>query len=780
MWVIGGRRANQAARLAALLCAAGPLLVAAIVSPSAQQPTQDAALLADLSGKVQPLFSKYCFSCHSGDSAAAGLNLAGISSLEQVRKEPARWRKLREYVATGHMPPNGSRAPTQAERKAVTDWVDAALGGRRKAGDPGRVTVRRLNRSQYNNTVRDLLYLKATPAEGFPSDDVGYGFDDVGDVLTISPLLMEKYVDAAERLAELAIVLPQGKAVRFEASEFGVVAGTAQTEDGDRNFYTNAFWGATYTFPAQGDYVLRVKAYGQQAGPEPCKMTFRVDGRPVQTVEVAAVQAAPGTYQVPFNTVAGARKVEVGFVNDYYNPGASDPAQRDRNLVVQYLEIAGPIGEQGVQPASHTKLITVYPGQLDHVSAARVVIGDFARRAYRRPVAQEELDKLVALYQMVRSMGDPYERGIQVAVTAVLASPSFIFLTETDAKPAPGGQEALGDYAIASRLSYFLWSSMPDQALFDLAAQGVLTNPKVLEAQVDRMLKDPKARALADDFAGQWLNLRLLETLTPDPGTFADWSDQLKADMVTETKAFFNHVVDTDASIVDFLDGRYTFLNERLAKHYGIAGVTGDKFVLYAFKDPLRGGLITQGSMLTVTSNPNRTSPVKRGKWILDNLLGGTPPPPPPNVGVLPEDVQAMDTASLRDRMERHRRDPNCAACHAQMDPMGFSLENFDGVGRWRTTDGKWKIDDTGKLPDGTKFQGAEGLRKLLVSRKKDFAKVLGSKLLTYALGRGLEAADDPTVERIAQRAVKNGYRFSEVIKGVVTSDAFRKRLAEQ
>jgi hypothetical protein len=294
------------------------------------------------------------------------------------------------------------------------------------------------------------------------------------------------------------------------------------------------------------------------------------------------------------------------------------------------------------------------------------------------------------------------------------------------------------------------------------------------------MLKSPKAKALADDFAAQWLNLRLLETMTPDSKVFAGWTDQIRQDMVTETKTYFLDVVANDRSIVNFLDSDYTFVSERLARHYGLSAVTGDQFRRVPLTDGKRGGLVTQGSALTVTSNPNRTSPVKRGKWILDNILGGTPPPPPPDVGVIEDSAKAMETASLRERMVQHRRDPACAGCHAQMDPLGFALENFDGVGRWRDKDGKWDIDDSGVLPDGTKFAGADGLRKLLLKRKDDFAEVLSSKLLTYALGRGLEVADRPTVQRIGERAVKNGYRFSEVIKGVVVSDAFRKRLAEK
>ncbi len=766
-------------RASGLAFAGGLVWFAATASPGAPQDPNDAKLQSEFTSVVKPLLTKYCASCHGGSAPTGGFNLAGVSALAQVRAEPARWKRLREYVATAHMPPPASLQPSSAERKKITEWVDALLGGR-KSGDPGRVTIRRLNRSEYNNTVRDLLYLDAAPAEDFPSDDVGYGFDNIGDVLSVSPLLMEKYIQAAERLAAAAIVIPLNRTVKFEAAEFGEIDGSSLVDGGDRNFFTNGFMGAPHEFPADGDYVVRAMAFGQQAGPEVCKMAFRVDGRQVQVVDVAAVRAAPGTYQVPLKLKKGPHRVEVGFINDYYNPQAADPTQRDRNLVIQYYEIAGPIGTERALPDSHTGLITAYPGTLEHTAAARKVIGDFARRAFRRPVTQQELDKLVAIYQMVRGKGDPYERGIQVAVTAVLASPSFVFRTELDAKPSSSGTELIGEYAMASRLSYFLWSSMPDEELFALAADGRLSDPKVLEAQVDRMLKSPKAKALADDFAAQWLNLRLLETMTPDSKVFAGWTDQIRQDMVTETKTYFLDVVANDRSIVSFLDSDYTFVNERLARHYGLSAVTGDQFRRVQLTDGKRGGLVTQGSALTVTSNPNRTSPVKRGKWILDNILGGTPPPPPPDVGVIEDSAKAMETASLRERMVQHRRDPACAGCHAQMDPLGFALENFDGVGKWREKDGKWDIDDSGVLPDGTKFSGADGLRKLLLKRKDDFTEVLSSKLLTYALGRGLEVADRPTVQRIGERAVKNGYRFSELIKGVVVSDAFRKRLAEK
>ncbi len=748
------------------------VVLGASIGPREQADRHQASFDKDL----KPFFARYCTACHGPTGASAGLDLSGVKTVAQVKAQEARWKKLRDYVSSGHMPPAGSPKPTAAERKAVTDWIDEVFGGGRKPGDPGRVTIRRLNRSEYNNTVRDLLYLDVRPAEEFPSDDVGYGFDNIGDVLTISPLLMEKYIAAAERLASQAIVVPLNQTVKYEAADFGEIEGTSLTADGDRNFYTNAVMGSAHTFPADGDYVLRARAFGQQAGPEVCKMEFRVDGRRVAVVDVAAVAGAPGVYQAPITVKAGARRVEVAFINDYYNPQATDPRQRDRNLIVQNFEVSGPIGSEQPLPDSHTRLITVYPGTVDHLSAARRVIGDFARRAFRRPVASAELDKLVALYSLVREKGDPYERGIQVAVTAVLASPSFLFRSESDTRPAGDGVELLGEYAIASRLSYFLWSSMPDDELFGLAAQGRLSDVRVLEQQVDRMLKSPKARSLADDFAAQWLNLRLLETLSPDPKVFEGWSEQLRADMVTETKTYFLNVMQTDRPITDFLESDYTFVNERLARHYGLADVRGDAFRRVTLSTPRKGGLITQGSMLTVTSNPNRTSPVKRGKWILDNLLGGTPPPPPPDVGVIEDDVKAMETASLRERMERHRRDPGCAGCHNQLDPLGFALENFDGVGRWRTKDGKWEIDDSGVLPSGEKFSGAEGLQKLMMKRKDDFAGVLASKLLVFALGRGLEPADAPTVNRIRSRVVQNGYRFSEVMKGVAVSDAFRKR----
>ncbi|MCH8979248.1 MAG: DUF1592 domain-containing protein [Armatimonadetes bacterium] len=757
-------------RFLSLGAGAALLSVAALVQPRPQDPSLQASFDRD----VKPLLIEYCTGCHSGPAATAGLRLDAVTGPGQVLAERSRWELLRKNVANGVMPPIGAPHPTDAERGTIIAWVDKVLAGSRKPGDPGRVTIRRLNRSEYNNTVRDLLYLDIAPAEEFPSDDVGYGFDNIGDVLTLSPLLMEKYLAAAERLAATAIVLPLFKEVRFEASEFGEIRGSSINGEGDRNFFTNGFMGVVFDFPADGDYVLRVKAYGQQAGPEVCKAQFLYANRPVTTIEIPAVRAKPEVYEVPIKAQKGRFRVDVGFVNDYYRPNDPDPRNRDRNLIFQYLEIAGPFGNPKPLPESHRRLITAYPDKLGHGQAAKRVIGDFAKRAFRRPVEPGELDRLMAIYQMVRHAGDPYEKGIQVAVTAVLASPSFIF------RPELGSSGLIGQYEMASRLSYFLWSSMPDEELFALAAQSRLQDPKVLEAQVDRMVKSPKSRALADDFAAQWLNLRLLETLSPDPDIFPGFDDRLKADMVTETKLFFLDIVKNDRSIVDFLDSRRTFVNARLARHYGIEGVNTDGFRQAVHTDPNRGGLIAHASMLTVTSNPNRTSPVKRGKWILDNILGGTPPPPPPNVGVIKDDPKAMAESSLRAKMERHRTDPACSPCHAQMDPLGFSLDNFDGVGKWRDMDGKWPIDDSGVLPDGAKFKGAEGLRKILVGRKDDFAKVLAGKLLTYALGRGLEPADDDALEQIQRRTVQNGYRFSELLKGVVTSDAFRMRSPEQ
>jgi hypothetical protein len=430
------------------------------------------------------------------------------------------------------------------------------------------------------------------------------------------------------------------------------------------------------------------------------------------------------------------------------------------------------------KPETKKRVLICEPSsKLTKAEAAKRILENFATLAYRRPAKSEEVHRLVKLFEVADKSGDSFEESIALALKAVLVSPHFLFRIEVDAEPNnPKAIHPINDLELATRLSYFLWSSMPDQELFDLAKKGTLRKEGNLDAQVKRMLKDPKAHALTENFAGQWLQLRRLESSTPDRGLFKGYSNSLKADMQKETELFFEYIMREDRSVMEFIDADYTFLNERLAKHYGIEGVQGDDFRKVQLTTDQRGGILTMASILTITSNPTRTSPVKRGKWILENILGSPPPPPPPEAGELSEKKKDIESASLRQRMEAHRANPMCASCHDKMDPLGFGFENYDGVGAWRTKDGKFDIDPSGDLPDGKKFQGPKELKAILKSRDKEFRKCLADRMLTYALGRGMEPYDQCAVDEVADTIAKNEYRFSSWVVSIVKSQPFQMR----
>jgi hypothetical protein len=596
------------------------------------------------------------------------VNLASLLEDSQPAGNRKIWSKVRENVEGGLMPPEGRAQPSRGEVEAVSRWIESELAkaDRGRTADPGRVTIRRLNRSEYNNTIRDLVGLEVRPADSFPSDDVGYGFDNIGDVLSIPPILMEKYLAAAESIAEQAIV---------------------------------------------------------------------VGGRPRAPVK---------------------------------GP------------------IGGPINKPGDPlPESHRRIVFKTPNKPEEFpGCAAAVMQKFASRAYRRPVTGGELAKLLRFVDLARENGDSFERGIQLAVQATLVSPQFLFRVELNrGKKRPGsgkpdaevGAVPLNDFEVASRLSYFLWSSMPDDELFNLALAGKLLTTDNLALQTRRMLRDSKAQAIVENFAGQWLQLRNLLTANPDREQFPAFDGPLRLAMQQESELFFSSVMREDRSILDFLDCDYTFLNERLARHYGVPGVVGDTFRRVKLEGRQRGGLITQASILTVTSNPTRTSPVKRGKWVLEQILGTPPPPPPANVPQLAEDRQAL-TGTLRQRMEQHRSNPNCAGCHSRLDPPGFGLENYDAVGAWRDKEGAHAIDASGKLPSGESFRGPAELKTILRSHQREFTCCLTQKLLIYALGRGLEDHDAGTVERIAAAVAAGDYKFNRLVLEIVKSDPFLKR----
>jgi mono/diheme cytochrome c family protein len=765
--------------MALLMPSAMLLYAAAPVQKRAKTPQKNAAAVT-FEKNVAPLVQQFCGGCHGASNPAGGLGLVTYKAGAAVLKARDIWERVASNVSSGTMPPEGAPKPTEAQKALIVSWIESTLS---KADcdvkDPGRVTLRRLNRQEYNNTIRDLVGVDLRPADDFPSDDVGYGFDNIGDVLSLSPLLMEKYLTAAEKVSRAAVAAPEdtNKPAHFEAETLpGASKSSFDTLVG-HIFASNGEFGVEYDFPVAGEYKLRARAFGQQAGPEPCKMALRLDGKDLNTVEVRVRRDAAQVYETKTTVPAGKHKFTVAFLNDFYNDMGGGRVQ-DRNLVVDYFEIQPPLSARGPLPASHKRIIFVEPTPANKLQVARKILAAFASRAYRRPASAVEVDRLVKCVSFAEKQGESFERGIQLAMQSVLVSPHFLFKVELD--PAPNNPKAsrmLNSYEMASRLSYFLWSSMPDEELFDLAAKGKLQDTKVVAAQVRRMLKDPKARALADNFAGQWLTLRNLASVSPDPKLFPGFDEKLRTAMRTETELFFQAIVGEDRSILDFIDGKFTYLNEPLAKHYGIEGVTGEQFRKVNLTGSERGGLITQASILTVTSNPTRTSPVKRGKWVLEQLLGTPPPPPPPGVEQLADDKPNVQlTGTLRQRMEQHRKNPSCASCHARMDPIGFGLENYDAVGKWRVKDGDLPVDASGTLPGSQSFKGPAELKTILKSKKDLFAKSLTEKLMTFALGRGIEPADKCNIDEIIKGVAKRGYRFSAIVDAIVQSDPFRKR----
>jgi hypothetical protein len=725
---------------------------------------------------VRPLLARYCADCHTGDTAESGIAFDRLDETAARTTQRASWQKVLRQVEASVMPPADAEQPSAEGRAVIARWIaEFALVPDCSAGErPGRVTLRRLNRTEYDATVRDLFGVTVRPAADFPADDIGYGFDHIGDVLTLPPVLLERYLAAAEQVVREVVFIADeanAEARRFPGKTLpstGEVAGAFES-------------------PATAEYVIRVRAAGDQAGPDPARMAVRLDGDAKQTFDVPNRRNDPRDYEVRLEVPIGKHTVGAAFLNDYYKPDDPDPKNRDRNLHVEQIEVIGPIGLAPEHyPEPHRRFfkepIDPDADRDTQRATARRLVAPYASRAFRRKATPGELDGLMALFDASRDRGERPEEALRIVLSALLVSPSFLFRIEAD--PPPGAVRDLDDIELASRLSYFLWSSMPDDELFRAAVAGRLHTDEELTQQALRMLRDPKARALVDNFAGQWLQLRSLDTFAPDLKRFPDFDEPLRQAMRRETEEFFAAIIAEDRSVLEFLDADSTFVNARLAKHYGLADVTlptdkPDAFVRVSVDRTTRGGLLGQAAILAVTSNPTRTSPVKRGKWILENLFAAPPPPAPPNVPELAEATAGKPLAgTLRERMEQHRADPGCAACHRLMDPLGFGLENYDAVGAWRTTDGEEAIDASGELPDGRTFRGPGELKALLKEREHEFRRCLAEKLLTYALGRGLEWYDACAVERIATRCREGGDRFSVLVTEIVKSPAFRKREA--
>lgn len=734
--------------------------------------------------EIQPFLRDYCYACHGNGKKKGGLTLDGLGDADATAGQVAVWEKVLRQVRAREMPPEDEKQPSLEEREKAVSWIETHVF---KADcdrpDPGRVTLRRLNRNEYNNTIRDLIGVDFQPADDFPADDVGYGFDNIGDVLSLPPILLEKYMLAAERILDAAIITEDRtarKTARVEAEQLESSGGGTSIGGGGFRQGREGDAFTRHVFPAEGDYVVRVQAYGEQAGPEVVKLAIKVDGVELRRFDVPAEIGNPMVFEAKVRQTPGTKKVAATYLNNYVNEQEKDPKRRDRNLVVHYIEIEGPFDPKPAPlPASHQRIFSAKPGKRDNISSAREIVGTFARKAFRRPVARPEIDRLLSLYEMGRKQGENFESAVRLCLQAILVSPHFLFRGELQPEPDnPSRVHPVNEFALASRLSYFLWASMPDDTLFELAARGKLR--KNLPEQIQRMLASPKSRSLVDNFAAQWLQIRNLKVASPDPDLFPEYDESLADDMRQETERFFDYVLRENRSVLELLDADYTFVTPRLARHYGLPAISGEGFQKVSLAGTARGGLLTQGSILTITSNPTRTSPVKRGKWILENILGTPPPPAPPNVPELSEAKEKVLSGTLRQRMEQHREDPNCAACHARMDPIGFGFENFDAIGAYRRRDGTFAIEPGGKLVSGESFQGPAELKKiLLTARREDIIRCLAEKMLTYGLGRGTEHYDSCAIDEVVRAMKADGYRFQSLILAITQSVPFQMRRGE-
>ena len=728
---------------------------------------------------VAPLFVTYCYDCHGDEMDKGGLALDTYADHAAMLKDQETWLKVRENMVTGQMPPSDKPQPSAEEFAVMKQWLDREMFNLDPDNpDPGRVTIRRLNRQEYNNSICDLVGVDINPGADFPQDNTGYGFDNIGDVLTLSPLLLEKYFAAAERILDEALVTapppPKVEVVASKKFDGGHMADDrvrALSDNGQTWFY--------HEFLSAGDYKVSVKAYAEQAGAEPAKMSMDVlgDGWPEKNFEVRAVKDQPAHYEMRVREkTPGRRKVVMEFTNDYYVAGRDGKPGEDRNLYVESVSIEGPLPERDfVEPESYKKIYVARPASEDDLEAAKKIIHHFCYRAFRRPPTEGEVSKLMGYVQLAQSNGDSLDTGIRLALQAVMVSPQFLFRGELQPQPDnPNEVVAITEYDLASRLSYFIWSSMPDAELLELAGKEALREN--LRTQVERMLDDPRSVALAENFAGQWLHLRAMEMVRPDKEVYPKWDDRLRDAMIQETHLFFTSIQRENRSILDFIDADYTFVNEQLAEHYGIAGIKGAYFQRVRLDDRQRGGLLGQASVLTLTSNPTRTSPVKRGKWVLDILLGTPPPPAPPLVPPIEETEQNGEKLSFRRMLEIHAENPGCAGCHKLMDPIGLGLENFDGIGMWRNQVDGLEIDPAGQLGKGQAFSGFADLRDLLGEQTGLFVRCATKAMMTYALGRGLEITDELEVERAVNHVAQNDYRFTELVWAIVDSAPFQKR----
>ena len=731
---------------------------------------------------LAPTLQRYCLGCHNDRARIADLSLEGVGGVALDTEAPVLEAVLRKLRA-GEMPPAGRPRPAPDDAATLVAALASALDAHAAAApDPGAPAIHRLNRAEYANAVRDLLGLDLDHAEDLPADDSGYGFDNIGDVLTVSPLHIEKYITAARRVSRLAVGTGAARpvVVRYERGRGlgdGAVSELPPNLRGGLVVRHHVGFG--------GDYVLTVRLRGRRrVGLPPPRLDLRIDGRRVELFDADFdnAEATQGTrrFEVRVPLSAGPHEIAAGLLTEYAHAEATDPRAGD--VSVDYVLVGGPYDPDGAGDAeSRRDLFVCRPTTVESETAcAGRILARVARRAYRRPVGPADLDPLLQLFAEGRADGTRFEDGIEMALVGVLVSPHFLYRAPpVPSGLPPGAVYELSDLDLASRLSFFLWSSLPDEELLGLAEAGRLGDDAVLAGQVRRMLADPRAEALVANFGGQWLHLRNVADWRPDPDRYPVFDDGLRHAFEQETRHFLEHLIRHDRPVLDLLDADYTFVNDRLADFYGIPGVTGGYFRRVSLAGTGRAGVLTQGSVLLVTSYPTRTSPVLRGKWVLENLLGAPPPPPPPDVPEL--DVEETASAgSLREALERHRANPACAACHARLDPLGFALEGFDAVGARRGGEGGAPVDASGTLPDGTAVDGAWGLRDVLLGRRDEFVEALADRLLTYAIGRGLDHRDRPAVREIRRRTSATDYRMSALVAAIVDSVPFRMRMVPE
>ena len=791
-------------RLAAVLIAGG------FIALHAQQP-QPTGERSPAASREHALINQYCLGCHNSKLKTGGLALDAVN-VESVNESPEVWEKVLHKARARYMPPAGVPRPVEEAYQSLVSYLETSLDQWSAANpNPGRTaTLRRLTRTEYQNAIRDLLGLQVDVTQLLPSDESSFGFDNI-TVGELSPTLLERYLAAARKISRLAV----GSPVRSPGGETILIPQDLTQEEhfDELPFGTRGGTTVHYTFPQNAQYEIQLQLTRDrnehiEGLGEPTDVELLMDGERVQLFTVKPVNDITGIrnansvpnddlvdkhLHVRIPVTAGPHTLGVTFPKN--SPSLlleteRQPYQAHFNMyrhprihpALYSIVVIGPYAATGAgDTPSRRRIFVCHPAApSEEESCGKQILATFARRAYRRPVTDADLRMPLKLFEAARA-GEGFEAGIERGLRALLISPEFLFRVEQDpANIAPNSAYPLTDLELASRLSFFLWSSIPDDELLDLAIGGKLKEPRTLEKQVRRMLRDSRSESLVNNFADQWLYLRNLETIIPDAREFPDFDDNLRQAMRRETELFFESIMREDRNVMDLLSANYTFLNERLAKHYGIPNVYDSYFRRVSFDaNSVRGGLLGQGSILTLTSYADRTSPVIRGKWVLTNLVGSPPPSPPPNVPPLGANGSAGKLLTMRDRMAAHRANQPCAGCHRLMDPVGFSLENYDAVGRWRTTDEDTPIDAAGNLPDGAQFVGVSGLRQALLSRPELFVGTLAEKLLTYSLGRGLEFYDGAAVRKIVADARSNDYRFSSLILGIVNSTPFQMRRSQ-